>query len=618
MSVRNQHSVSKVGLTVGFLALLGAVLLARQAPATGYELSLYRSTPVAVWGCLALAAATGVGVALTVDRADRGGPNRLRDAGLVLAGAATLAVVAMPLLRGYFFVGAGDSLSHLGWARELAAGSLAPVNLLYPGVHTTAVFIGAVTGLPLRIALMLVVLGCYTLVFVLFVPLCVRLLDDSRLALAIGVLAALLLAPVNGISVHITAHPASQAILFFPFLLYLVLRYSTRPWRTRGVGGASRPAADDRVTAVGILLALASSAIVLVHPQQALNVVLFFGAIATVQALYRRRSADHPIATHRPLYAQTALVAAAFLLWAPRFPRVRGAVISTVTSVILEGPSAGTVVADKSVSLVAVGGSLLVVFVKLFLPALVLSIVAGGLLFALFTGRLSDERPDGTSLLTYLAAALIPLFAVFLLLVASSAGDMYFRYQGFIMVPVTILGAVGLARAAHALEGKRARTGVRVGLVVLFLLLLPIGAAAFHSSPHVYKPNQHVPESQADGYAAAFEHREPGTEFRGIRGGPRRYVDLAYGTERARTTLEFPGYREGVGEAVFTRANYTELRDEDYYLSVTDAERESETRLYDGFRYGEAGFRALETTPGVNRVRANDGFSLYRIDAADR
>lgn len=619
MSGRNPRRYSKVGLTVGFLALLAAVLLARRSPPTGYELSLYTATPPAVWAGLAVALVVGVAVSM-------GGDDRVSDAGLVLASAAVFVVVTLPLLRGYYFYGAGDALSHLGWIRELSAGSLAPVNLLYPGVHTTAVFVAAVTGMALRTALVFVVLACYTLVFLLFVPLCVALLEGSRLGLTLGVLAALLLAPINGVSVHPTAHPASQAILFFPFILFLALRYSTGPWRTAGSGAADavadggRSLVGDRVTAVGILLALASSAMVLIHPQQALNVVLFFAAIAAVQVLYRRRKTGHPITNHRPMYAQTAIVAAVFLLWAPRFQRVQEALVGTVVSIILRGPSAGTVVADKSVSLTTIGGSLPVLFLKLFLPGLVLSLLAAGLIAALLAGRLDEDRSDATSLLLYLTAALVPLFGVFLLLVASSAGDMYFRYQGFIMIPVTIIGAVALARLVRGIaSGRRDRglsTGARVAVVALFLMLVPIGAAALHASPYVYQANAHVPQSQVDGYAAAFEQRQPGTEFFGIRGGPRRYVDVVYGTERARGSLEFPGYRDGVNTTAFNRGSYAERYEDDRYLVVSDATYQREVQLYKGFRYSEDGFRALETTPGVNRVRANDGLRQYLIDGA--
>ena len=614
MSGTNTRYLSKLGLTVGFLALLAAVLLARRSPPTGYELSIYTATPTAVWACLGVALVAGVAASIV------SGGVRVRHAGLLLAGAAVLSVVALPLLRGYYFYGAGDSLSHLGWARELASGALAPLNLLYPGIHTTTVFVAGVTGIPLRTAMMFVVLVCYTLVFLLFVPLCVRILDGSRLALPIGLLTALLLAPVNGISVHPNAHPASQAILFFPFVLYLALRYSTRPWRASATVADGGSDVGDRVTAAGILLALASSAVVLVHPQQALNVLLFFFAIAAVQALYRRRRTDHPITNHRPLYAQTALVAVAFLLWAPRFPRVRGAVFYTVMSLIRQGPSAGAVVADKSGSIVALGGSVSSLFVKLFLPGTILALLAGGLILALLSGRLDDEGTDTTSLVMYLTVALVPLMGVFFLLLASSAGDMYFRYQGFIMVPVTILAAVALTRAVRSLEGGvggRSRTGIRVGVVVLFLLLVPIGAAAFHSSPYIYKPTQHVSERQADGYASAFEHRQPGTPFFGIRGGPRRFVDAVYGTEQARESLSFPGYREKINTTAFNRANYGPRYEEDHYLVVTDASYEQEVLLYDGFRYNASGFRALETTPGVNRVRANGGLRQYLIDGEE-
>jgi hypothetical protein len=49
-------------------------------------------------------------------------------------------------------------------------------------------------------------------------------------------------------------------------------------------------------------------------------------------------------------------------------------------------------------------------------------------------------------------------------------------------------------------------------------------------------------------------------------------------------------------------------------MVVTDAQYQKEVWLYDGFRYRRSGFRALATTPGVNRVRANDDLGEYLID----
>lgn len=610
--------IRKLALVAGCLGLTAGVLAAHGAPAAGYELSLYGATPPVVWAGVGVAFLAGAVVALS---APIRGYAWSAAVGLVAASAVT--VFSMPLLRGYEFYGVGDSLSHVGWSREIAAGSLEPTNLLYPGVHTLTVFVGRVAGVPMTQANMVVVLVVVPLVFLLFVPLAVELVAGTPRAYAVGLLAAALFVPINNVSVHPNAHPASQAILLFAFVLYLALAYAvgvldTGPGAEPDDAGRARPhsallARPLALTGTGVLLALASAAIVLVHPQQALNVAFVFAAIAGVQFLGRRYLADHAVATHRPLYAHTAVLLGAFFAWTPRFERAQGAFTATVESILRTGPSAGGVVSQKSASLTVVGGSIPELFAKLFGTATVFSLLAA----ALVAVALVRWRRDADTLVGYLAAGFVPLVAIFLVVLASEAGDMYFRYQGFIMVPVTVLGAAALARAhGWAADRGSARTGA-VAVAVLLLVLAPVGLIAVHPSPYMYQPTKHATESEIAGYGAAFEHRDPDVAFVGLRGGPRRFVDYHYGTQQARTTLAFPGYREGTPPAVFAAANYSQAFDETRYLVVSAGTREREVRLYDGFRYSERGFRALETTPGVNRVRASDGFELHVVREGD-
>lgn len=616
------HRLSKVGLAAGFLGLFVAVVAAHRSPATEYELSIYGATPTIVWMGLGVAIAVGALLALVGPRR-----SRVHDGALVLVASGALAVFAMPILRGYEFYGRGDSLSHLGWALEMSNGTLDPSNLLYPGIHTLTVFIESVAGVQLPMANMYVVMLVFPLVFLLFVPLSVQLLGGGRRGIAIGLLAAALFIPVNNVSVHPAAHPASQGIFFFAFVLYLLLVYTihttsgTRATDRRlavtdgGRGTSWWSSSGGGITGVGTLLALTSIAVVLYHPQQAVNVAVAFVAITVLQLFVRRRNADHPIAAHQPLTAQTAVLVAAIAVWAPRFERVSGTFVALVGGILSDGATTGEVVAQRSTSLTTVGGSVPELFFKLFLPALVFSLLAGGLVVLAFR-RFADD-PDVNSLVVYVAAALVPLFGVFLLMVVARSGDQYFRYVGFIMVPVTVLGAAALGRWFHGLDSSRARTLGAVGLVVLFAVLLPVGLLATHPSPHMYQPSSHVTESDFSGYESTFEHTENDVAFTGVRGGPRRFVDAHYGTNRAITTLDFPGYRSPLDEETFAKANYSDAFDEPRYMAITEATHDREVNLYGGFRYADSSFDALESTPNVNRVRSSDGFDLYRIEGAE-
>jgi len=630
MSALNRRLLG-LGLVIGYVGLLGAIVTAHNAPATGYELSLYAATPVSVWIGLAIAAVVGLTVAFA-----GGVRDWYRSVALVLAGAAGLSLPAIPVVRGYRFYGAGDSLTHLGWARELAGGSLQATDLLYPGVHSIAVFVSSVAGVPLTRAMLYVVSIGFPLVFLLVVPLVVKLVVDSRWAVPVGLAAALLFVPINNISVHPTAHPASQAILFLPVPIFLALTY-TFDRSPGGVATAARDPVDDGtdtaddavtsrtvtdgggspigITGVGVLLMLVSVAMVLIHPQQALNVALVFVAVTALQILYRRRNPTHRIAGNRWLGLQTGLIALALAIWIPRFERARGTISFTVGSLLGGDTEAGTVVAAKATSLTAIGGSVSELFFKLFLGGAVLSAITGFVLLATATGRLRDGWSDAG--VRYLGIALVPLAAVFAVVFVSGSGDMYFRYHGFIMVFVTVLGAVGLVLAADRLTGVGPRGAAPVIVLVLLLALTPVAAMGYHSSPYMYQPSSHVTDSQLHGFAETFEHREESVPFTGLRGGPRRYVDYHYGTEYARTDLSFPGYEAGISDERFEAAQYDRVFNETRYLAVTQSAYERETVLYGGFRYNEAGFQRLETTADVNRVRSSDGLRLYLVQRDD-
>ncbi len=598
------RTAGRVALSLGYLALGAGVAAAHGAPPAGYELSLYAATPDAFWvGLAAAVAAAGVGLVPGVSR-----PTRLAAAALVVL--AGIALVALPLVRGYYYFGAGDSLTHLGWARELADGSLSPWRLLYPGVHELAVALGGVAGVPLRRTMLLAVLVLVGL-FLGSLPLAVRRLADRRGALVVGAFVAVLLVPFNLISTHLTVHASSQAIAFVPVVLLLVLTY---------LDGPGERALATPVTGVGALLALTAVATVLFHPQQAANLIVVFAAVAGVQFLARVLGTDGAAATQRPLYAQTAVLLAAFGLWTPRFERT-GRNLSTTAYNVLSDTGGSEVVSGKSTSLTAVGGSIPELFVKLFLVDAVLSALAGIAILAAVVALLRGGRVAAVGrgsavdrwLVVQFGAALVGLSGMFLLMYVGGPGDMYFRYQGFLMVPVSVLAGAVLVhlRAGAGLSGRLAAVGP-VAVVVVLLVVVPLSAAAAFPSPYVYQPNPQVTEADYEGHADAFSVREPGREFTGIRGGPVRHVDAVYGTERARSTLEFPGYDDAVRGPFFGSGlgcRFPNTR----YLVVDGGAYGQEVDLYRGLRYNRTGFRLLETDPGVNRVLDNGGFALYYL-----
>ncbi|HKJ58532.1 MAG TPA: hypothetical protein VKA37_04835, partial [Halobacteriales archaeon] len=337
-------------LAVGFLAAGVAAVAAHGDPATGFELSIYESTTPTFWvlSAVSMAAALLTGFHARDSRA-------LRAAAVGLGAVTVLSITMLPLLRGYFFYGSADSLSHLGWARQMAGqvpdAPLSPTGLLYPGIHATAVAINGVTGVPLTRALLYVVL-VYTLVFVVFVPLCVRELADDRLAVVAGAFSALLLLPINNVSVFNVPYPTGQGIYLLPvFVLLVALFVVPDGTGSRGLGWGS-------------LLAVVSFALVLLHPIVAMPALLLLATISGVQFAYRRWEPSHRIARHRALYANTAFFAVAFFLWSQRFERVQRQQVILVEGLFFGGEPVGDEITMRAGSLAALGSGITELYVK--------------------------------------------------------------------------------------------------------------------------------------------------------------------------------------------------------------------------------------------------------------
>lgn len=600
---RSRRRRLTAALAVGYLALAVGVVAVLADQSTGWELSIYRATPLAFWAGVLLAVAAAAAVALTAPA--RSVPSRLA---IVLGPLAVVAVVALPLLRGYYFFGAGDALSYLGWARLIDRGQLNPLEFLYPGIQTTAIFLSEATGLPLRRTLMTIP-ALFVIVYVSFVALVVRRIATGRHALAAGAFAALLLLPVNNIHTYLIPYPTSAAIFFAPLVLYCLFRYVTDGGSLLDVGDRSL------ATPFGALLALTGIATVLYHPQVGANLVAILVAVLLLQALARRSDrwvGDTAVASHRHVAVPAAIVGGFFLLWAPRFDRATGTMAGIVTGLVGGGPT-GDEIGARGSSLTELGGGLVELGLRLFTVSAVLSLVAGVVMLAA-VARLLDDRSDRSALLTYLTVAAVPIFGLFALFFAASVSEQAFRYLGFLMMLVTIVAGVAYADGLPTSLSLPSSVNVAVTVILVLALLTPQLAMVF-MSPHIYQPSSQVTETRIEGYETAFEHRDSDVWFTGIRGGPRRYVDAHYGTSGNDTTptgAVFEGKEEAIPFAVWG-SNMTEFYSRCRYVAVDDSDYQREVGMYDELRYGAEGFNDLETNSEIHRVQSNGDFRLYVV-----
>jgi drug/metabolite transporter superfamily protein YnfA len=587
----------ELALTVGYVALAGATLSAYTTPATGFELSIYEGTPLLVWVSL------GVALTLSLLVSFSASGTRLGIVALVLGGASVGLVAALPLVRGYRFYGAGDGLTHVGWTVNVANGTLNPFGLFYPGLHTVSVFLAELAAIGTMRAMLLVVLAI-TLCFLVFVPLCTKAITGRTEAAYAGAFVACCLLPINHIATHyMEPHPITQAILLSPVVLYLLVQYVL----------CERSLPDAPLTATGTLLALSSASLVLFHPQQAANVLVLLATIATLQAACRLVRCGGEIRAHRPLYGQVIWLAFFFTGWAAgreTFVAALNGVTSELAGYLLAGSTdAAAVVGQRGGSLGAIGASTAELFVKLLLVPTVFAGLTAVVMYTSLLGRSETTEPETTALLRYFTAGLLVLVPYSLLFFIGSVSKLFFRNLGFIMVLVSVVGAIAVYRLAGRLS-ERLSPAVRYPAMTVFLgAALVLSMVVVFPSPYVYLGSGHVTDDRLGGYDTAFANQAPGVEIYGVRGGPWRYRHATAGV----TGTETGRYEErSIAGGNLTRVRA--LASEDRYFLLTRPDVRLETDVYEGLRYTSAQFRSLERQPGVHVVQYNGEVTLYRIE----
>ena len=591
-----KQSTLNVTFAVGFLAAAVGLLVARANPATSYESSIYTGSPTATWVAFAIALAIAVSTVLIC----RG---REQALGIGLGATTVTGIVSLPVIRNYRFSGMGDALTHLGWTRDITRGELAPHELFYPAAHSIGSVFHYVGGVPVERGLLFTMIVLFV-PFLIFIPLVVRELTGASLAIGAGAIVSWMILPINNIATHMGVHTNSNALFLVPVVIFAVLAY------------LRRRAAIERLplglSPFSLLLILSGVGLLLVHPQQMVNVVILIGAISVVQYVVRRRYDDHPILDHPTMYAHTVVLGVVFTLWAASNERFRGALVGLVTGIFTEDIGGSAEVDQRDSSLAEIGGSLGELFVTMFLDLALISLVVGFFILLVWLGRTGLD-PETKAIVNYLSLSLVPLtglFAVYFL----GTPVMSFRQLGFIAVILTILAGVAIARAVGGLSNYITRPGGNAVAAVGLGACLVLGLMTVFASPMIYDPGQHITDQKFSGYENGLTHADDDTPHAGMGYDPYRYDHGLNGVEADEALSGATVATGDVDPEEFEAGNYdTAYHDRDYYFIMTQYDITREIEVYQELYHSEASLEAFETSPGTNKVISNDEFRMYAV-----
>jgi hypothetical protein len=553
-------------------------------PATKYELSIYLSTPILFW----IFIISSIFVCLVHLTSQSKYPLLVLTI-LYPAGA----VFFLPIIRGYYYYGAGDSLTHLGITRDLLTGTISGIDFLYPGFHFIASFIQSVTAIPLQITLM-TLFPLLVIMYSLFTGIIVRQIVPKPQSLAIGVVSGLFLLPVNNISTHLMFHPSSMTIFFFPIVIFAGIKL-------RLFNKNIFDLKNGKVWRLLIFILLTSMTIF--HPQQAGNAVVFILLVLFVSH-FTSKIRDHTF-PFSYFFSLIALILVVFVGWISTHSRpvLSGTVlvirfIETVSDVFLG--SSTSEISQSSNLLSLFGGSIEILFIRVFSVNMIFIFLSVILILAVTHGwygfssyKLFTER---------MVVGTIPVVIMTIGLVGSDVGQSL-RYFSFGMVAVTIFGGIVVSHLCTHLSIDLNMHKIGVVFTIIFLLVLPI---MFHS-PFVYLPTSHITESEHDSYKYLINMSPDEQEILGVRATSKRHSSAILGYEY------FSNLNK---ENTLPIAHADELQntsDKNNYIIIGASDIEREVILYNSVEYTQSMFDSYSDSPSSNKIYSNGHSNSYIV-----
>lgn len=588
------------GLVFGYLFFTIGIVAAHFSPADSFEVSIYAATPALYW--LGIAAALLAAVVCGLFAQQR----HIWLLGLVLGGLAVVSMIALPMLRGYYFYGLNDSLTHLGWAREMKAGERSFGELVYPAAHMFTAMVSALTGMSVRYSMLFYVVAV-SAAYVAFIPLCVKNVLPYRLAVTIAALSAFMVLPINNISMHLYLHTSTQATFFAPIVLYFLLQHVTMP-KEEGIGAGV-------ISAATMGLPLSAIALLFYHPQVTALMILLFGTIVSIQFLARTFRPETIFAKTQALYANFAALAVLFLVWNSQhtqMSRTRGYILESVVSLLTGSGGSTTAVEGRGSSLADLGVTTQELFVKMFLVEAVYVVLAALVVLALAVGLVRNSTTESDIAVSYFAASGFPIGLFVGAHVFGRISEYMFRYLGFVMAIVTIVASIGIFYLVNAFDRPDGAAGrVASGALSVFMVFaLVLSLIALYPSPFIYTPNHHVSEYQLEGHVDALQMAEDRRGIAKPRVGPHRYADAA--------SREFDG-RLNWGLNGSQLRNMSSFHGNDfaergyYYLVVGETDRETEVVAYRELRFSREDFDSVDSHRGASRVMSNGEVNMYHV-----
>ena len=508
----NENSI-KILYIFAFISILCALIVIICTPAANsYEISIYSAFPWFFWVFLIFPIC--IGLASVVQFANSQNKSHLWIIGILMILLSNFIVLTLQLSRGYALYGNGDTLSHIGYIKDIFYNGHISIQSYYPVFHVLISMLSSISSIS-YMNLILCFPAVFSVVYTILIYILAKKLFNKKFTVMIAVaLGSILL--LMGYHTYFSVN--ALTLFIFPLILYLIVSNF-----------------KERKASYSLLITIFFIWLVFAHMLVATFMLIILISIPIWKYLYNAKinnKEDSKVPTKEAIL----LLLISIIVWFS-YTSIWGSTIRNIFN-WMQGEIAYTPMADLSNVVVKLNFyEIISLIIKLYGGYILIGIVCViGLFFVLKKiKKVSWDEFFVFGLLFFIFPLLILLFF------APASGVDFLRPLRFLSVPLCLFGALSIYYISNIKKLKP----ITKNSIIILVLIIPavIGIFNVHTSPFIMQPNQQVTAAEISGMEFYFNEKDPNIKTMGIN-SRYRFSFLIYGysegDQRLKKYLDFP------------------------------------------------------------------------------
>ena len=595
------NRIIKIAAIIAFIFITIALILIRNSPATGYEVSIYAATPLSAWFFLISSFACGIGIAVYEVYQKKDNRSNLWAIGLLLILLSAIAILFLDHIRGYFFYGSGDDFTHMKYVQTILSSGHAGEQNIYPITHILYAQLSQVFDIEPTF-LFGVIPSIFYILYAVFMYLFAKTVLPGK--------GHAILATVAGLTfqyVSCYAHPNYLANLTLPLAFYLFAKSYT-PTESK---------AKIPFTALFVIMLILFPVF---HPIPAIIIIILLLTIWLPGKVSVSQSKNVAISTEKSYKFSSAaslLLIVWFITWISSF-YCWDATIRNLHFLLTEGGSTNIdVLREQMLYAEGYGYSVMEQFFKVYggiLVYVVLTLAA----FLVLIKRM--ERDINLRNLFAFCAPLI-FFAFFVAVGYGSNTCGLTRILNISIILCSLfVGFLLYELLGHKFNRNCWHKACLFGVIFLLIMVSIHGVLKLYPSPYTLGPNDQVTQAEVKGMDWFFHSKDVTKPWLSMTICPYRYADMLLtqeeraGRKYITRIILWPPYHFGYPKNDSLGDQY----EKDHYMALNKRDRSIYAEIFPDMaklRFLPRDFEQLENDTSIDKLYCSGGFDAYFIHA---